>query len=208
MKKPTTKQIIKYGILSAIAGISVATAVCKHFQNERSAYQNEIEIKGIRARSEREIAPLRQKTLEQNLENEMQIQEINKNPVNYNFIDKLIDKESTNNPHAESNKGARGLMQIMEPTWKETTKELYGTEITYDKAFDPKTNKEVGLAYLTKLDNILSERLEEYSQMTVKEKQKKIAAAYNGGITRLLEYKGDISKMPFETRDYVSKITN
>jgi len=129
-------------------------------------------------------------------------------PVTDSFITSLQMKESTNNPRAVSSKGARGLMQIMKPTWNEMTKEVYGEELDYDLAFDPRINKEVGVAYLNRIDGILTSNLEGYSKMPIKEKQKKIAAAYNGGITRLLRKKGDISKMFKETRDYVPAVTN
>lgn len=129
-------------------------------------------------------------------------------PITDKFIASLQMRESTNNPRAISPKGARGLMQIMKPTWNEVTEELYGKELNYDKAFDPKINREVGIAYLNKIDNILASKLEGYVSMPKIEKQKRIAAAYNGGITRLLKNKGDVSKMFKETRDYVPAVTN
>lgn len=130
------------------------------------------------------------------------------NPVTNNFIEKLIMKESTNNPRAKSQKGARGLMQIMKPTWDEVSERIYGKRIDYSLAYDPKKNKEIGIAYLNQLDLRLKKDLKGYSNMNQRQKQEQLAAAYNGGITRFLRIKGDISKMPAETKEYVEAVTN
>ena len=131
-----------------------------------------------------------------------------RDPISTNFLDKLQTTESTNNPGALSNKGARGLMQIMKPTWDEITNEIYGKTLNYELAFNPKVNQKVGTTYLKKINSILNTNLQGYTEMDTKDKQKQIAAAYNGGITRLLKNNGNISKMPKETRDYVKKIVN
>ncbi len=128
------------------------------------------------------------------------------NPITPDFLERIINQESKNNPRAVSQKGARGTMQIMKPTWHEVTKELYGKRLSYQQAFNSRINKEVGTAYFLKLDRILTNSLPGYSFMPENEKQKYVAAAYNGGINRLLERQGKIENMPRETRDYVRKI--
>lgn len=130
------------------------------------------------------------------------------NPITPSFIEKIVAKESKHNPDAISKSGARGLMQIMEPTWHEMTEKVYGRKLSYEKAFDPEINRKVGTAYLSEIDDILTNSLPDYENMPVAEQQKHIAAAYNGGVNKLVRKKGNISEMPKETRDYVKVIAN
>lgn len=124
-------------------------------------------------------------------------------PVTPEFIAKLIKQESRDNPYAVSHKGARGLMQIMKPTWNEMTQKLYGQKLSYDQMFNPEINAEVGTNHLFELDELLTNSLPHYRKSSIKEQQKHIAAAYNGGPTKLIQRKGRINQMPRETQKYV-----
>jgi len=124
-------------------------------------------------------------------------------PVTPEFVAKLIKQESGNNPNAVSHKGARGLMQIMKPTWNEMTQKLYGEKLPYEQAFNPVKNKHVGTNYLFELDELLTNSLPHYEKSTIREQQRYIAAAYNGGPTKLIQRKGRINTMPKETQKYV-----
>jgi len=204
-EKPTTKQLITLG-LSLVAAAGIAGTSLNYCIKELKKQEQE----GIEYVAKQEMEKKEKQNIRNNLEQEARAEwkRYSKEPINEVFLSNLIFRESTNNPRAVSKVGARGLMQIMGPTWKEVTKELYGKEISYDLAFNPEINKKVGIAYLEKLDNILSTNLEGYVNMDIEDKQRKIAGAYNGGITRLLRNEGEISLMPKETREYVKAIVD
>ncbi|MBS3086641.1 lytic transglycosylase domain-containing protein [Candidatus Pacearchaeota archaeon] len=122
------------------------------------------------------------------------------------FIKEMVKKESSYNPRSVSEKGALGLMQIMPETWKEQTKRLYRRELSFDLAFNPKTNLEVGLSYLLWIDEFSKNRYQNWESLSDKEKREKVMAAYHGGISRLYSLNGNINDMPRATRDYIKTI--
>jgi soluble lytic murein transglycosylase-like protein len=99
------------------------------------------------------------------------------------FVRSVIRQESQFDPNAGSEKGAKGLMQLMDATAKE-----YGCT----DSFDPEQNIMAGVKYYRWL-------LRKY------EGDKRLAmAGYNAGPGRVHEYGG---VPPFkETRDYINKI--
>lgn len=128
---------------------------------------------------------------------------IDKNNTNIerrDFYRAVVRVESTDNPSAVSKAGARGLMQIMPETWKDLT------ESPYDRAFDAEENVKAGVKYLGQIENYLSTRIVGWEVFSESKRLELIAAAYNGGMGRLVREKGMISKMPEETRDYVRKV--
>jgi len=134
--------------------------------------------------------------------------EVNLEPVNERYVEQIIRIESSGRANAVSSRGARGLMQIMPDTWREETRRLYGSELDFDRAFDPQTNRQVGTNYLRVVERYLSARIGGWDTMSVEERQDLIAAAYNGGMGRLVRNSGDISRMPSETRGYVDRLRN
>lgn len=129
-----------------------------------------------------------------------------RNPVTEDFVMRIIQQESNGNPRAVSEKGARGLMQIMPATWKQQTEKVYGRSLPLEQAFDPEKSRETGTNYLREIDTRFLPKLPGYVSLPLKQKQRLIAAAYNGGPGRLLRLKGKISLMPKETRDYVASV--
>jgi soluble lytic murein transglycosylase len=124
--------------------------------------------------------------------------------INRTWAIAIARQESAYNPEAKSRVGARGLMQLMPATAKQTAKKF---EIDYsgvDQLFDPRTNVELGTAYL-------AEMLETFNGNHVY-----ATAAYNAGphrVKRWLEARGDlpldawIETIPFdETRRYVQNV--
>lgn len=114
----------------------------------------------------------------------------------------IIYAESSFIPHAESRKGAEGLMQILPSTYAEIKKELDLSDS--DRSLkNPRVNIKVGVYYLSKL------RREKWIENDVE-----LLAAYNAGRGKALSWKresgGKITpeKIPYkETRDYVVKVT-
>jgi len=104
--------------------------------------------------------------------------------VDMALIKAVMHVESAFNPHAVSNKGAQGLMQLMPET-----AQRYGAE----DLFDPAQNVRAGVLYLKDL------------QKMFKNNTRLVLAAYNAGENAVLRYKGI---PPYdETQDYVRKVT-
>lgn len=118
----------------------------------------------------------------------------------------IIRTESNFDPDAESNAGARGLMQITEITFDWIKSNIAPTEdLTFDDLYDPETNIRFG-AYFVK-----------YSLMRYEYDLATAAAAYHSGwgtVDELLadsEYSADgvtLDSYPYpQMRQYVRKIT-
>lgn len=133
-----------------------------------------------------------------------------KDNIDKNLVFAVIKAESNFNTKAVSNKGAIGLMQIMEETAKDVV-EKYGVEIeldsekvdTTEEILNVQNNIKIGTKYLAIL-------LDRY-------KNKEVAvAAYNAGIGTvdgwiekgIIKADGtDIENVPYkETNNYVRKI--
>lgn len=116
----------------------------------------------------------------------------------------VIKTESNFNENAESNKGAKGLMQIMDSTGEWIADKLEVDNFESEMLFDPEINIEFGCWYL---DNLLLE----FDDLSL------ALAAYNGGsgnVTKWLnnpEYSSDgenLTYIPFkETKKYVDKVS-
>jgi soluble lytic murein transglycosylase-like protein len=116
--------------------------------------------------------------------NEMIEKESKKNGLEAELVKAVIKAESNFNPKATSNKGAKGLMQLMP-----STAEILGVE----NAYDPYQNIKGGTKYLKDMLN------------TFKKKDLAIAA-YNAGPGAVKKYKGI---PPYqETKDYVKKVNS
>ena len=99
------------------------------------------------------------------------------------LVKAVMHVESAFNPHAVSDKGAQGLMQLMPET-----AQRYGAE----DLFDPVQNVRAGVLYLKDLQKLF------------KNNTRLVLAAYNAGENAVLRHKGI---PPYdETQDYVRKV--
>lgn len=122
------------------------------------------------------------------------------------FIDmkKIVQIESSGNPKAVNKKsGARGLTQLVKPTWEECVKKLK-KNWSWDDAFDGKKNLIVGTYYMNKR---IPQMLKYYKIPDTVETR---LAAYNWGIGYVYKaYKkyGNewINYIPTETKNYIKK---
>ncbi|MDO6687665.1 MULTISPECIES: transglycosylase SLT domain-containing protein [unclassified Agarivorans] len=128
----------------------------------------------------------------------------NKRQVEASLLFAVARQESAMYPLAQSTVGARGLMQLMPATAKETARKIGFTYRSRTQLFTPEDNIRLGSAYL---DGLLNR---------YKGNRILAAAAYNAGphrVSRWLADRGDVpadvwvESIPFkETRHYVQSV--
>lgn len=107
-----------------------------------------------------------------------------RNNVDANLVRAIIQVESNFNPHAVSQKGAVGLMQLMPTTAR---------SLNVKNAFDPQENVDAGVRHFKKLMDNYGGNIE------------LSLAAYNAGSSAVQHHKG---VPPYaETQNYVKRIT-
>lgn len=120
------------------------------------------------------------------------------------FIEAVIQVESRGDPGCVGAAGERGLMQIKRDTWHEVTSGLYGQALSFDKAFDPATNRVVGQAYFDKLHNfLLANRSDWRSDL-----RSLLAGCYNAGPGRVERAGFAVPRLPDSTRAYVERVNS
>lgn len=112
---------------------------------------------------------------------------------NEQVLDAIRIVESGGDDLAVSHAGASGPYGILKSTWEDRT------DRPYSEVFNPTISRQVAQDQLEWLNATLtawkgSASLEE------------ILAAYNGGIGRLRRNQYNISRMPKESREYVTKV--
>ncbi len=103
--------------------------------------------------------------------------------VDPEWVRAIIAAESAGNPHATSQKGAKGLMQLMDPTAK---------DLGVENAYDPRENIFAGTRYFARLLRAYDGNVE------------KALAGYNAGPGNVRKYGG---VPPFkETQKYIQRV--
>ena len=120
------------------------------------------------------------------------------------LVDAIILVESQGDARRIGSLGERGLMQIRLATWRETSRSLFGRPQPFQKAFDPVLNRQVGRAYLARLQTLIAQHRADWRS----DERSLLIAAYNGGPTLLGLKNFDVKQMPASTRDYVERVTN
>jgi len=120
------------------------------------------------------------------------------------LVTALMRVESRFRPHVVSEKGARGLMQVMPDTARWVAQELGMDRFDPEMLHDPRTNLRIGTWYLASLER-------EFGGDKVI-----VLAAYNAGRGNVRKWLDtarwtgrieEIDRIPFpETRDYVRKV--
>jgi soluble lytic murein transglycosylase len=108
----------------------------------------------------------------------------NNHGVDPTLVKAVMKAESNFNPHAVSNKGAQGLMQLMPDTAR---------LMQISNPFDPSENIKAGTKYLKMLDEIFQGDLD------------LILAAYNAGPFRVIEYNMKVPPIE-ETKTFISRV--
>lgn len=117
------------------------------------------------------------------------------------LIESVVQVESGGRPRTVGLAGERGLMQVMEETWRETTERLYGKPISFKRAFEPELNREVGSAYLAYLHKFILANRDKWQAS----ERSLLLACYNAGPNRVKRAGFNIKKLPASTRDYVTR---
>ena len=117
------------------------------------------------------------------------------------LVEAVIQVESAGNPHCVGRAGERGLMQIKEATWADTTLKLFGRKVSFDRAFEPRLNVEVGRAYLSGLQEYLAPHRDQWKA----DERSILLAAYNAGPNALIRSGFDPSRLSAVTVDYVKR---
>ncbi|NLI89947.1 MAG: lytic transglycosylase domain-containing protein [Epulopiscium sp.] len=128
-------------------------------------------------------------------------QQYNVDPL---LIYSIIRAESDFDSNAVSNRGAKGLMQIMDKTGEWAASEISLAEFSKDQLFDPAINIRIGCWYIAKLIN-------QYDGDVAT-----ALAAYNAGTGNVYKWKNNkkysedgvtINYIPFEeTRNYINRV--
>ena len=110
---------------------------------------------------------------------------------------KIVTIESRNNPKAENPRtGAKGLHQIMKPTWEEMTQKM-GVDWSWNEAFDVEKNTKVAEYYMnTEIPRLLK-------HFGIEDTIENRLAAYNWGVGNL--HRLGLEKAPQETLNYIEK---
>jgi len=119
------------------------------------------------------------------------------------LVDAIIQVESGGRARKVGSAGERGIMQIKRSTWKQTTRQLFGKTISFNKAFDPSVNRRVGRGYLAHLQNFLQAHKSEWKS----DERSLLLACYNAGPQRVKKAGFNIRRLPRSTRSYVRRAT-
>jgi soluble lytic murein transglycosylase len=135
--------------------------------------------------------------------------EADKNNLNPAFVAAIVLNESSFDPKAESSRGARGLMQMMEDTALWVYGQIgMGANYSFDQMYDAEANVEYGCWYLAYLS-------EKFGGDPVL-----VAAAFHSGQTNVLnwlsnkDYSADQKTIPLDkmpdgnTKAYVGRVMN
>ncbi len=136
-------------------------------------------------------------------------QEAVKNNLNPAFVAAIVLNESSFDPYAESYKGARGLMQLMEDTAQWVYESIgMGADYSFDQMYEAETNVVYGCWYLSYLS-------EKFGGDPVL-----VAAAFHSGQTNVLNWLNDstvsadqqtikLENLPDgNTKTYVERVLN
>lgn len=96
------------------------------------------------------------------------------------LVSALIYQESKFKPHVQSEKGAKGLMQVMPAT---------ANFLGFEAHHSPKTNIYIGTKLLAKLTHAFARY-----PISIQERNKFVLAAYNGGMTHVVRAMGLAAK--------------
>lgn len=117
------------------------------------------------------------------------------------LVESVMQVESAGNPRMVGSQGERGLMQIKAGTWGEVTRQLFGSRVPFNRAFESALNKQVGAAYLDNLQSYLADHRRQWRA----DERSLLLACYNAGPERVKRSGFDLRRLPAHTQDYVKR---
>ncbi len=119
------------------------------------------------------------------------------------FVEAIVQVESSGNPRCVGKAGERGLMQLKSGTWRDMTEDLFAHTVSFDRAFEPELNRQVGQAYLAYLEEFLMKHRSEWRG----DMRTLLAASYNAGPNRVKQTGFNPAHLPEVTKSYVERVT-
>ena len=120
------------------------------------------------------------------------------------LVDAIVQIESQGNPEKVGGVGERGLMQIRESTWREVTTRHYGEPVSFDRAFEPGLNRQVGRWYLGYLQAFLYRHQSRWRS----DLRSLLLASYNAGPDRVRLAHFDLRRLPQSVQSYAERGSN
>mgnify|MGYP001374313906 CR=1 FL=1 len=117
------------------------------------------------------------------------------------LVESVVQIESSGNPRTVGSHGERGLMQIKSGTWSDVTRRLFGSRVSFDRAFEGNLNRRVGAAYLADLQVFLANHRRYWKA----DERSLLLACYNAGPARVKAAGFDLRRLPAPTKDYVRR---
>jgi hypothetical protein len=131
-------------------------------------------------------------------------------PITFNLYTRLMKGESNFNPKATSyrmNKNgekvenAKGLMQIVDATWKFVAKKYPSFKI-----YDPRLNMAAGLVYIEFIHAKFM-KYDWYKDADRQTKQQMLIGGYHDGPENLIEQEGNIMRLSEKARQHIDNVT-
>ncbi len=117
------------------------------------------------------------------------------------LVEAIIQIESSGDPMRVGTAGERGLMQIKRETWSDMVRSMSRNSVSFDQAFDPDLNEQVGRMYLAFLQKFLDAHRESWKA----DERALLLACYNAGPGRVLQAGFDLKRLPASVQSYVER---
>lgn len=117
------------------------------------------------------------------------------------LVEAIIQIESAGDPTLVGKAGERGLMQIKHETWTDMCRAMSRKPASFDQAFDPDLNEQVGRMYLAFLQEFLDTHRENWKA----DERALLLACYNAGPGRVQQAGFDLNRLPASVRSYVER---
>jgi hypothetical protein len=124
--------------------------------------------------------------------------------ITFDYIISLTRGESDFDKKARSGKGANGVMQEINDTWKLYNKLPYNPYV-----FDPKENTRTGVKYLNDILDYYEDAINDWPKFDDRYKLQLLTAGYNWGpanVVKVVNNRGNIDNMPDDTKEHVANV--
>jgi len=198
--KKTAKAEKALWAVSMLLGVTLMVAQA-HVASKRSAQQDDLPVMAQTITAVPAPVPEAPVVAIRATSSQPVVAELDKRMVATLLVESVVQIESAGNPRTIGKHGERGLMQIKAGTWRDVTHKLFGSRVSFDRAFEPKLNRQVGAAYLADLQVFLAK----HRRLWKADERSLLLACYNAGPERVRQAGFDLRRVPARTRDYVTR---